>query len=222
MNIKIIFMAVFDNLSKFAMLVMIYEFSRIFAEKYRIKWGYFASIGLATAISLLGYNGYSEYPRDVEYATIIFFTILLPSVLGIYMGLRVKAETLDQLIYTRRYFPEYRLLSDQEIVGIFRELYPKLTEISEQEIVGGLEAKYSSAPIMQAENDMFTLLPNTRKNFPEFKNLPDKYLVSIFKEKFPELKDSLDISIIIHLEKKYATNDFLNNEKKSNPDQLVA
>lgn len=204
MEINSVFLPIFDNLSKFAMLVIVFQASRIFAEKYQKKWDYLAGIGLAAIISLLAFNGYSEYPRDFEYATIIFFTILFPCWAGIYWGLREKAETLDQLIYTRRYFPEYRILSDQAIVGIFRELYPKLTELSEHEIMAGLESKYSSAPIIQDGQDALTLLPNSRKKFPEFKNLTDKHLITVFKEKFPELKDSLDISIIMSLEKKYA------------------
>jgi len=203
MNFQAMLFAIFDNLSKFAMLIFVYEFSRIFSEKYRTKLSYLGSIGLALVVSLLGYNGYSKYPQDLEYATIIFVTILIPSLAGIYMGRRIKPETLDRLIYTRRYFPEYRLLSDQEIVGIFRELYPKLTEMTDDEIIGGLESKYSSAPLKLNENDLFSLLPNTRKKCPEYKNLTDKHIVAVFKEKQPELKDSLDIAVIIQLEKQF-------------------
>jgi hypothetical protein len=198
-----LFLAVFDNLSKFAMLVFIHEFSRIFAEKYKTILAYPASLFLALTITLLGYNGYSEYPRDFEYATIIFFTIWIPSVLGVYRGLRIKPQTLDQLIYTRRYFPEYRLLSDQQIITVFREFYPKLMELSDKEIMSGLEKKYSSVPINQEDSDIFTLLINTRKKFPEYKNISDKQIVSIFKEKIPELKESVEIGVIMHLEKKY-------------------
>lgn len=207
MDIQAIFLSVFDNLSKFAMLVIILAFSKIFSENYRSKFDYMASVGLALAVALLGYNGYSEYPHDLEYSTIIFFTILIPSWCGVYWGMRKKEETLDQLIYTRRYFQEYRILSDQEIVGIFRELYPKLAELTDAEIIAGLESKYSSAPVMHEENDNFTLLPNTRKKFPEYINISDKHIVSIFKEKYPELKESLDIGIIMHLEKKFVKTD---------------
>lgn len=204
MDIGALFLAVFDNLSKFAMLVAIHEFSRIYVEKYRSKLGYLLGIGLALVAGLLGYNGYSEYPRDLEYASIIFFTILIPSWLGIYRGLRIKPETLDQLIYTRRFFQEYRLLSDQAIIGIFRELYPKISELTDKEIIAALEAKFSSAPIHQENEDKFTILPNTRKQHPEFKNIADKYVIQYFKNKYPELKDSLDIGVITHLEKKFA------------------
>lgn len=203
MNFPNLFLSVFDNLSKFVMLIFVHEFSRIFAEKYKTAWAYPASIFLALSVSLLGYNGYSEYPRDFEYALIIFLTIWIPSILGVYRGLRIKPDTLDQLIYTRRYFPEYRLLSDQQIITVFRDLYPKLAELSDKEIMAGLEKKYSSVPTSQDENNIFTLLINTRKKFPEYKNLSDKHIVSVFKEKLPELKDSVEIGVIMHLEKKF-------------------
>jgi len=203
-NLLTLFLPVFDNLSKFAMLIAVHEFSRIYVEKYRSYWGYFLGIGLALAASLLGYNGYSEYPRDAEYATIIFFTILIPAWAGIYRGLKLKPETLDQMIYTRRFFPEYRLLSDQAIIGIFRELYPKIAELTDKEIITALEVKYSSAPVNQTDGDQFTLLPNTRRQNPEFRHIADKYVIQIFKNKFPELKDSLDIGVVTHLEKKFA------------------
>ncbi|MBN2090156.1 hypothetical protein JW964_11095, partial [candidate division KSB1 bacterium] len=53
------------------------------------------------------------------------------------------------------------------------------------------------------DNDIFSLLINTRKKFPEYKNLSDKQIVGIFKEKIPELKDSVEIGVIMHLEKKF-------------------
>jgi hypothetical protein len=209
MNFGAFFLPVFDNLSKFAMLVAVHEFSRVYVEKYRSKWGYFLGISLALAASLLGYNGYSEYPRDFEYATIIFFTILIPAWAGIYRGLKIKPETLDQMVYTRRFFPEYRLLSDQAIIGIFREIYPKIAELTDPEIIAALESKYSSAPIYQKDDDKFTLLPNTRRQNPEFRYIADKYVIQVFKNKFPELKDSLDIGVITHLEKKFSESDSL-------------
>ncbi len=217
MNFANLFLAVFDNLSKFAMLIFVHEFSRIFAEKYKTVLAYPSSILLALAISLLGFNGYSEYPHDFEYAMIIFITIWIPSLLGVYRGLRIKPQTLDQLVYTRRYFNEYRLLSDQQIITIFRELYPKLTELSDKEIMAGLEKKYSSVPINQEDNDIFSLLINTRKKFPEYKNLSDKQIVAIFKEKMPELKDSVEIGVIMHLEKKFGESPVENatNQPKS-------
>lgn len=202
--LKEIFLPVFDNLSKFAMLIFVHEFSRVYSEKYRSKLDYLAAIGLALVVSLLGYNGYSEYPHDLDYATIIFITVIIPSWFGVYRGLKVKPTTRDQLIYTRRYFPEYRLLSDQEMVGIFRELYPKLAELTDREIIAGLESKYSSAPASLSNKDMFTLLANTRHKFPEFKSLSDHHIILVLKEKFPELKENLDIGVIMHLERKFA------------------
>lgn len=203
MDPKAIFLAVFDNLSKFYFLVVLHEFSRYHAEKYKSKWCYFSGVGIASIISLLAFNGYSEYPNDLEYGIIIFFTILIPAWYGIYKGTRLKPVTLDRLIYTRRYFPEYRLLSDQEIISIFREQYPKLTELSDDDIIAELEAKYSGSPQNADAADNLTVLPNTRQKFPEFKSISDRHIISIFREKYPELGDSMDIGVIVNIEKRF-------------------
>ncbi|MBN1350383.1 hypothetical protein JXJ21_13290 [candidate division KSB1 bacterium] len=204
MEPKTIFLAVFDNLSKFFFLVIVHEFSRYHAEKYKSHLCFLTGIGIALLISLLAYNGYSEYPKDFEYSIIIFLTILIPSWYGIYKGTRVKEVTLDRLVHTRRFFPEYRLLSDQEIVSIFREQFPKLTELSDDSIIAELEAKYSAAPTDADDTNNLTLLPNTRSNFPEYKNLSDKQIISVFKVKYPELAETLDIGVIVNIEKRFS------------------
>ena len=204
MDFKSIALAVFDNLSKYYFLLIVYEFSRYHAEKYKSKLCYFSGVGIAFIISLMAYNGYSEYPNDIEYGVIIFLTVLIPAWFGIYKGTRIKPVTLDKLVHTRRFFPEYRLLSDQEIISIFREQYPKLSELSDDDVIAELEAKYSAQPGGSDEPDNFSLLPNARQQFPEYKNLTDRQIISIFREKHPELADSLDIGVIVNIEKRFA------------------